>query len=276
MLHEISLLFSAFSSCLRVSFFIVIVFFLVFCSPPSPNPDWWLCKGRRCALSKGRREEWRWLMRMRCSLARAEVTFTGGGCWLRCWLRFWSRCCLRCWSRCCLAVWWGFRRAASNADTSDALAGFSVLSEMLHPDDRVHWRIFRFCQKCCILMIECIDGFDDDVRNAAPWWSIGLAVFRFCQRAASDSETVRCIDGFSMMSERLHPDDRVHWRVFDFVRELHLTLRRSDALADFLFVWRRQVAGRQTGGATRRQMRRCLLAVKAGKPIRERWWKTTI
>ena len=61
--------------------------------------------------------------------------------------------------------------------------------------------------------------------------SDALTGFRCCQRAAPDAEAVRCTGGFSMMPERLHPDDRVHWRVSDIARELHLTLRRSGALA---------------------------------------------
>ena len=120
-----------------------------------------------------------------------------------------------------------------------------------------------------------------------------------CQRAAPDAEAVRCTGGFSMMPERLHPDDRVHWRVSDIARELHLTLRRSGALAGLtmmperLYLTLRQSdtlagfrfltqAGRQAGGRdrrqagrARRQMRRCLLTAKAGKLIREKMVKNS-
>ena len=39
-------------------------------------------------------------------------------------------------------------------------------------------------------------------------------VFDDVRKAAPDDETVRCIDGFAMMSERLHSDDRMHWRIW--------------------------------------------------------------
>ena len=34
-----------------------------------------------------------------------------------------------------------------------------------------------------------------------------------CQKTEFDVETVKCTDGFSMMSERLYPDDQMHWRI---------------------------------------------------------------
>ena len=58
---------------------------------------------------------------------------------------------------------------------------------------------------------------------------------RWCQKAASDDKTIRCTDEFSMMSKKLHLDDRMHWRIFDFAKRLHLTLKQSDALTDFRF-----------------------------------------
>ena len=73
----------------------------------------------------------------------------------------------------------------------------------------------------------------------------------FCQKAASDSETVRCTDGFPIISKRLHSDDRMHWRVFDFSR--CLDYRYS---GEVLTVWRRQVAGRQAKRAAGRQIKR--------------------
>ena len=83
-------------------------YLLALCSPPSPNPDWWLCKGRRCALSKKKRKKWKWLMKMKCSLTRVFVLrwFLLRLCLLmtnadlKCWMRCWLRCYLRCWSRC--------------------------------------------------------------------------------------------------------------------------------------------------------------------------------
>ena len=60
-------------------------------------------------------------------------------------------------------------------------------------------------------------------------------VFDDARKAAPDDEAVRCTGGFAMVPGRLHPDDRVHWRVCEFARRLHPTLRRSGALAKFLF-----------------------------------------
>ena len=93
-----------------------------------------------------------------------------------------------------------FARAASDAeDASDAQTNF------------------RFCQRTAsdAETIKCIDGFDDDVKKTASWWSNALADLT--------------------MSERLHLDDLMHWRVGGFARRLHLTMRRSDALAGFRF-----------------------------------------
>ena len=60
-------------------------------------------------------------------------------------------------------------------------------------------------------------------------------VFRFCQKAAPDSETIRCTDEFSILSESCtwRWNDQMHWRIFDVARKLHLTLKRSDALTNF-------------------------------------------
>ena len=130
----------------------------------------------------------------------------------------------------------------------------------------------------------------DDASNAQ-------ASFRVCQKVAPDFETVRCIGGFSILSEDCIWlwNSQMHWRVFDIVRKLHLTLKQSDALTDFLIYFAVSItgvvarfwlydadrsAGRQAGrtadkqaGRTKRQMRRCLLTAKADKLIREKWWK---
>ena len=166
-----------------------------------------------------------------------------------------------------------------------------MMSERLHLDGRMHWRVFDFVKRLHLILRQ----------------SSALADFRFCQRTAFDSEAVRCIGRFSVLPEGCiwRWDGQVHWRVFGFVRGLHLTLRRSDALADLTMPerlhfddrmhwrisdlfrcfgyrcsdeiltvwWRRQVAGRQTSEAARHQMKKCLLAAKAGKLIREKMVK---
>ena len=67
-------------------------------------------------------------------------------------------------------------------------------------DDQMHWRVWR-CQKNCILMIECTDGF---------------AIF--AKKIAPDDETVRCIDGFADLPKDCTQrwDGRMHWRIFIF------------------------------------------------------------
>ena len=134
----------------------------------------------------------------------------------------------------------------------------------------------------------------DDVKNAAPddWdgRSGALTGFRFCQKAALDDETVRCIDGFPICQKGCtwQWDCQMHWRIFDlpenctliieciggltgFAKKLHLTLKRSDALTGFRYCqkgciwfwnsqthwrifdfWRRQI-GRRTDGTADRQ-----------------------
>ena len=115
-----------------------------------------------------------------------------------------------------------FARAASDVDTSDAQASFRWCQKAAPDswDDQVHWRIFDF------------------VRKTALWWSNALAGFRYCQKTAPYAETVRCIGGFSVYLSKnciWRWGGQVHWRVFDFVKGLHLILKRSDALTDFRF-----------------------------------------
>ena len=64
---------------------------------------------------------------------------------------------------------------------------FEMLIEMLFDD------LMKFAKA----------AFDADTSNAQ-------TSFRCCQKAAPDAETIRCIDEFSMMSKRLHPDNRMH------------------------------------------------------------------
>ena len=129
------------------------------------------------------------------------------------------------------------------------------MPEMLHPTteavDQVHRRVFgfarelhltlkqsdalaglRFCQKTAFNSetVRCIDEFSMMSKRLHLDDRMHWRVFRFCQKTASNSETVRCIDGFSMMSKRLHPDDRMHWRVFDLFR--CLDYRCSDEVFD--------------------------------------------
>ena len=63
-------------------------------------------------------------------------------------------------------------------------------------NDQIHWRVF------------------DDVKKAASWWSSALA-------------------DLTMMPEKLHLDDWMHWQIDGFAKRLHLKLRRSDALTNF-------------------------------------------
>ena len=79
--------------------------------------------------------------------------------------------------------------------------------------------------KCCLMI----------------WWGRQRAAFNaeavertgefavFCQKTAPDIETVRCIDGFSNLSERLH-----------------LTLKRSDALTNFRIFCQRAASDIET------------------------------
>ena len=124
------------------------------------------------------------------------------------------------------------RNAASNVETIECIDEFSILSEKmhltmklsdaltslrvfvkklhltlkLHPDDRMHWQIWRWCQKNCILMIECIGRFDN------------------AKKSALNDETIKCTGGFPIC---LLSDCRTanHWR---WQREFKmLIVRRS-------------------------------------------------
>ena len=118
----------------------------------------------------------------------------------------------------------GFVRAASDADTSDALTGFPILPKNCNWlwNNQMHWRIycvfvkrlhltlrrsnaltdFRWCQENCILMLECTGGFSILPKNCIWRWNDQMhwRVFDFCQKTASDSETIRCTDGLTMVS----------------------------------------------------------------------------
>ena len=87
-------------------------------------------------------------------------------------------------------------------------------------------------------------AFDADTSNA-------LTNFR-CQKCCIRrlKRSVRCTDEFSILSENCiwRWNDQMHWRVFDFVKKLHLTLKRSDALTDFrwcqkgcIWLWNSQI-----------------------------------
>ena len=105
-------------------------------------------------------------------------------------------------------------------------------------NNQMHWRVFdfvrrlhltlkrsdaltnfRWCQKGCTLMIECIGGFfdfvkklhlilkqsdaltiSDYVRKVASWWSNALAGCRFCQK--------NCIWLWN---------NQMHWRIFNVI-----------------------------------------------------------
>ena len=149
---------------------------------------------------------------------------------MKCWLK----CCLRCWSRCCLTIWWSFRRAASNADTSNALASFPVLSKNCTWlwDGQMHWRIFDFAKKLHLTM----------KRSGA------LTGFPWCQKNCI--LMIECIDGFSILSKSCTWlwGNQMHWRVFDFFR--CLGYRCSD---EMLTVRRRQTGRQADGPQTGRQ-----------------------
>ena len=177
-------------------------------------------------------------------------------------------------------IWWDVCRAASNADTSDALTGFPILPEdcTWRWEGQVHWRIF------------------DDAKKTAPWWSDALTNFRWCQKSCT--LMIECIDGFSILSEGCTWlwDSQMHWRIWRWCQKCYILMIEctgefsinfavsvTDAVARFLTVWWRRQAGGQTGGSgrrqtdkARRQMRRCLLTFKASKLIREKWWKAMI
>ena len=75
---------------------------------------------------------------------------------------------------------------------------------------------FRICQRAAsdIEAVRCTGGF----AGFACYRAVGLQAIDGARNAAPDAEAVRCISGLTMMPERLHP-----------------TLRRSGALANFLF-----------------------------------------
>ena len=150
----------------------------------------------------------------------AEIMFAGEKYWMRCWIK----CYLKCWSRCWLTIWWNFRRTASNADASNALAGF------------------RCCQKAApdAETIRCIGGLSKFLPENCTWlWG---------------SQMHWRIDDVLPESCTWHWNNQMHWRIFGFVKKtasnaetvertdefavpemLHLTLRLSDALAGFRF-----------------------------------------
>ena len=109
--------------------------------------------------------------------------------------------------------------------------------------------------------IGCIDGFSILSKNCIWQWNDQMhwRIFDFCQRTAFDAETIRCIDEFSIL-----------FRCLDY-------RCNGEILTDD--------AGRPTGRQTKRtankqtddkasKMKRCLLTVKTGKLIREKMVKS--
>ena len=148
------------------------------------------------------------------------------------------------------AFWW-----------SNALTGFRYCQKIIFDAETIKCiDEFSMLSKNCILIIECIDKFDDDVKKIAFWRLNALTNWRFCQKIAFDAEKIKCIDEFSMMSKKLHFDNWMHGRIFDlFDANKSQTNKRNESQTD-----------KQT---TKREMKRCLLTVKTNKLIREKWWK---
>ena len=82
-----------------------------------------------------------------------------------------------------------FVRTAFDAEAVECTNEFSVMSGRLHLTMKRSDALtsLRWCQKGCTLMIECIGGFSILSKNCIWFWN-----------------------------------NQVHWRIFDFVRELHL------------------------------------------------------
>ena len=99
--------------------------------------------------------------------------------------------------------------------------GFSDFAKKLHLTLKRSDALtnFRWCQKGCTLMIECTDGFSvlsesctwrwngqmhwrifDVAKKVAPWRLNALTNWRFCQKTASDAETIKCTDELTIIS----------------------------------------------------------------------------
>ena len=94
------------------------------------------------------------------------------------------------------------RNAASDIETIRCIGGFAV-PEMLHltlkrSDALTGFRIFTSEATFNAEAIGCIDEFSNFVKklHLTLKQSDALTNFRFCQKTASDFETVKCTDGF--------------------------------------------------------------------------------
>ena len=92
--------------------------------------------------------------------------------------------------------------------------------------------------------VKCIDRFDN-VKKTAFWRLNALTDWRFCQKIASDVETIKCINEFSNFVKKLHltlkqSNALTNFRVF--VKKLHLILKQSNALTNLTMsencIWR--------------------------------------
>ena len=111
--------------------------------------------------------------------------------------------CLTCWFKCCLMIWRNCQKAASNAETIERTDGF-VMSEMLH---------------LTLKRSDALTGF----------WI-------FINETIPNAEEIACIDEFSNFFQWgwiQRWDGWVYWRIFGFVKKLHSTLKRLNALTGF-------------------------------------------
>ena len=143
-------------------------------------------------------------MKVRCSLALAEVMFASEERWSKCWLKCWLGAAWRADSG---AVWW-FDEVAKGLHPTlkrlDALTDLRCFARGLHSTlRRLDALADLRCQECYTWRW-----------NGQMHWR----VFGFARKVATDDETIRCTGGLTMMSEKLHP-----------------TLKRSNALANFFF-----------------------------------------
>ena len=179
-------------------------------------------------------------MKMKCSLTCAEITFAemifvDEKCWLRCWMKCWLKCCLKCWSRFYLTIWWVLSRLHPTLmmrqmyRRSNALTSLRICQKncIWRWGCQMHWRVFDVVKRLHLTLKR----------------SDALTNFRFCQKTASDSKTITYTDEFSVyLSENCIWlwNNQMHWRIFCvFVRKLHLTMKRSNALTNFRFFARK-------------------------------------
>ena len=145
-----------------------------------------------------------------------------------------------------MTIWWGLSELHPMLIRQMHRRICNVLSKdcIWRWNNQMHWRVFEFCQRIAsdAETVRCIDKF------------------RFCQKVAPDVKTIRCTDKFPSLCSLSNCktasywryqkcctqrwNGRMHWQIFDVIRKTALWW--SNALTIFLCICQRTAFNAET------------------------------